>query len=91
MHEEGEVQWGLEQEKSFVLILEKLTTAPILVLLSFDKLFMVEYDASGVGIRAVLSRGEHPIAYFSEKLSKARQKWSAYDQKFLVVVRSLKH
>ncbi|CAL8993802.1 unnamed protein product [Prunus brigantina] len=39
---------------------------------------------------AVLSQDKRPVAFFSEKLSNARQKWSTYDQEFYAVVRALK-
>lgn len=51
----------------------------------------MECDACGVGIGAVLSQEGKPIAYFSEKLSGPRQKWSTYDQEFYAVFRALKH
>ncbi|XP_020702245.1 uncharacterized protein LOC110113876 [Dendrobium catenatum] len=74
----------------FEAIKKTLSSAPVLALPSFDKVFMVETDASSIGIGAVLSQEGKPIAFFSEKLSDARQKWSAYEQELYAVIRALK-
>ena len=67
-----------------------LTSALVLRLPDFDKLFDVAADASDVGVGAVLSQDSHPISYFSEKLSKAKLRYSNYDGELYAVVQSLR-
>lgn len=62
------------------MLKKKITEKPVLALLDFGKVFQVETNASGVAIEAVLSQEQRPIAYFSEKLNKAKKKYSSYDK-----------
>lgn len=65
--------WTDKDTQAFKFLQNIITTAPILALPDFTKPFILETDASGCGIEAVLSQNNHPIAFFSKKLSSKEQ------------------
>ena len=84
-----EFVWTKATAKAFNEIKQKMIETPVMRLPDFTKLFEVECDASGIGIGGVLSQEHHPIAYFSEKLNGAKQKYSTYDKEFYAIIRAL--
>lgn len=64
--------WKKPQQHSFMEVKQILSSAPILALLTFNKLFQVETDATSTGVGAVLSQDGKPITFFNEKLSPTR-------------------
>jgi hypothetical protein len=68
---------------------DKLTHAPLLQLLDFQKVFELECDASGIGLGAILLQERKQVAYFSEKLRGASLRYSTYDKELYALVRTL--
>ncbi|PKI58591.1 hypothetical protein CRG98_021054 [Punica granatum] len=87
----GKFEWIEGAETAFQKIKKRLTTAPILVLPDFQQPFELHYDASKVEIGAVLRQNSRPIAFFSEKLTGPKVRYSTYDVEFYAVVQAVKH
>lgn len=63
-----------------------MTSAPVLRMPNFEIPFVIETDACGVGIGAVLMQENHPIAYLSKALSPQNLGLSVYEKELLAVV-----
>ena len=67
-----------------------MTSLPMLALPNFSKPFVVEIDASGVGLGAVLMQEGKLLAYFSHKLSPQAQGKSVYERELMAMVLAIK-
>ena len=87
--------WNKCCEDAFLLLKQKLTTAPVLVLPDFDKPFVIVTDASLLGIGVALLQEHdthlHPVAYFSRTLCAAEKNYSAQHLEALAVVTGITH
>lgn len=83
-------EWTDECDLSFQQIKDALSSAPVLTRPDFSKPFVVQTDASGYGIGAVLSQehedGEHVICYISRSLTKAEKNYSTTERELLAVI-----
>ena len=66
-----------------------MTSTHVLALPNFSQSFEVETDAFAIGIGAILSQNNHPIAYLSRALGAANQKLSVYEKEFLDVIMAI--
>ncbi len=85
-------KWDAPEEEAFQAIRNSLVAAPVLAHPDWKKEFILNTDASDVGLGAVLSqkaergRGEVAISYLSRALTKAEQKWRVHEREALAIV-----
>ncbi|GKB26613.1 putative mitochondrial protein [Tanacetum coccineum] len=78
--------WNLEAQAAFERLKQAMTQALVLALPNFNEEFIIETDASGYGIGAVLQQKGHLIAFLSRTLAPKHQSLYAYEKELLVVV-----
>ena len=86
----GLVQLPPEAQEVVRVLKEKIQTAPVLVFPDFDRLFLLETDASKEGLGAVLSQKQengcyHPIAFGSHSLTPAEKNYHSSKLEFLAL------
>ena len=88
-------QWCEACQQSFDLLCQRLTEAPIISYPKFDKPFLLQLDASDVGLSAILAQqlldddgivGEHVIGYANRTLNSTERKYSATERECLTIV-----
>lgn len=81
--------WSTHAQSAFDVLKQALTQAPILTLPDFTLPFVLETDASGDGIGAVLSQNKHLIAFFSKKLSPRMRAQSVYARELYAITEAV--
>lgn len=88
--------WDSECQTAFATLKTRLTTAPVLAYPDFTKGFVLETDASYVGLGAVLSQAQddgklHPVSYASRALSAPERNYPITELETLAVVWAISH
>ena len=82
------VEWSSNAQLAFERLKQTLVSAPLMQNPDFSRTFLLQTDASCVGVGAVLSQGEvddQPIVYFSRKA------YSTIEKECLSIVLAVKH
>jgi hypothetical protein len=69
---------------------EAMISAPVLALPDFSAPFVLETDASGSGLGAVMKQKGRSIAYYSSSLGHKNAALSTYEKEELAIIEALK-
>ncbi len=89
------LQWTTVAHKAFDQLKHQFTTAPILHHPDPNSPFVVEVDASNIGIGAILSQRQgdpaklYPCAYYSRKLTPTERNYDVGDRELLAIKSAL--
>ena len=78
--------WGEDTDRTFETLKLAMTSTPVLALPNFSEEFVIETDASSLGIGAVLSQNGRPIAYLSKAISEKKKAKSTYEKEMLAIL-----
>ncbi|GKD74771.1 ty3-gypsy retrotransposon protein, partial [Tanacetum coccineum] len=80
---------GGPEDAAFYALKDRLTHAPILCLPDFEDTFVIEADASAMGIRAVLLQNGRLLGYFSRKLGPRMRVAATYQKELFAIVEAV--
>lgn len=94
--EPDKVKWADECEAAFQVLQESLSREPVLEVADPRKPFVLQTDASNLGLGAVLSQKrddqeEHPVAFASLRLLQQKVRYSTVEKECLAIVWALNY
>jgi hypothetical protein len=82
-------KWNQEATVAFDNLKRAMTNPPVLALPDMTKLFVIEIDASGIGVRAVLMQEGHPITFLSKALGRRQQPLPTYEREMFAILQAV--
>ncbi|KAH9685457.1 hypothetical protein KPL70_013962 [Citrus sinensis] len=82
--------WSDEAEEAFRRLKQAMSSTPTLAMPNFQDTFIIEADASGDGIGAVLQQQGRPIAFMSRALGVSKKSWSIYAKEMLAILEAIR-
>jgi hypothetical protein len=89
LNKKGEFKWPKGAQHTFEKINKVMNPCPVLALPYFSQPFILECDASGEGIRAILMQNRHPIYFERRNLRGDDLLYTIYDKYMLSIMQVL--
>jgi hypothetical protein len=83
--------WSDAAAEAFDALKAAVSSAPILAMPDFSKLFIVECDALSHGFGAVLIQEGHPVAFFSRPVAPRHRALAAYERELIGLVQAVRN
>jgi hypothetical protein len=83
--------WSPDADAAFTVLMTALTHGPVLQLPDFDRRFIINCDASGLGFGAVLHQDDGPITFYSCPVAPHRAKLAPYKRELISLVKAVRH
>jgi hypothetical protein len=90
LFKKNDFAWNEGAEAAFEELKAAMINPPVLMLPNFNLLFVVECDASGRGIGAILMQQQRPLAFFSQVLKGRFLLMSTYEKELLALVAAIR-
>ena len=91
-----EFTWEERHQKAFDTLIGLMAARPILLQPNFDKQFVLQTDASALGVGAVLlQQGDtkklQPVEFFSATFTPTERNYDIYERELLAIMKALAH
>lgn len=83
-------KWSAQAAKAFEDLKQVMTTIPVLALSDFSKVFVIETNACGYGVGAVLLQDNKPVAYFNQVLGQQARTKPIYEKELMAIIFAVK-